>query len=743
MGPATSFQRFLMTLAVALVAAPLSGCFTGDSGPTGATGGSGPPGDVIITVPSPDTLVLTITDVRIEDGYPVVDLMAETEDGFAITTLTSGNLRFNFAKLIPGTDGNASAWQSYINTTEDPGVGPGTETTIQATSDRNGTLVNNSDGTYTYTFVNSVTDVTSPLAVEWEPTLTHRVGVQISGFPPSNPIYDFIPATGATTGLFSREIVMTDNCNECHNPLALHGGSRVETQFCVTCHNPGSTDANSGNTIDFKVMIHKIHYGAELSAPYQIYGFRDSLNDYSSFEIPMDVRNCSKCHDDADAGTPDAANWHDFPTVEACTSCHDTVDPTLGAAGNHPAGVAENGDCLSCHDDGQWAGSVEESHEIPSQVWAARFEYTIVSVTNSAPGQQPLIRFTVTDPTNDDEPYSLTASPEYTAGGASLTINIAYSTTDYTNLELQGGAPSRVYSFSGLGATDVGGLVYEIQSPEAIPAAATGSGAVAIEGHPRGAFQDDAIYNDNIPVTGVVAYFPITDATAVPRREVVDINNCRQCHGVNDFLSLHGSNRNDNVQLCVMCHNPDNTDIGRRPNDPDATVDGVNTAAVDGLEERSIDLKFMVHSIHSVNFRETDFVVYGYGNSVHDFSDIHFPGDVADCETCHLPGTYTLPLSGSGRQGTTVSTGTTRVGGDFSDATAADDPSDDLNITPIAAACSACHDNTDARNHMILNGAGFDALQSDIDLGLYPETCSVCHGTGRTADVEVVHGEWD
>ena len=46
--------------------------------------------------------------------------------------------------------------------------------------------------------------------------------------------------------------------------LNAHGGARVEVQYCVMCHNPGTTDPYSGNALDFKVMIHKIHTGNTL-----------------------------------------------------------------------------------------------------------------------------------------------------------------------------------------------------------------------------------------------------------------------------------------------------------------------------------------------------------------------------------------------------------------------------------------------------------------------------------------------
>ena len=88
----------------------------------------------------------------------------------------------------------------------------------------------------------------------------------------------------------------------------------------------------------------------------------------------------------------------------------------------------------------------------------------------------------------------------------------------------------------------------------AIPANAVGSGVAVLEGHPSG--------------TGVVAirtdtmFFAVTDAKATPRRDVVDIQKCDKCHGL---LSLHGANRNDNINACVVCHNTEATDVTQRP----------------------------------------------------------------------------------------------------------------------------------------------------------------------------------
>src|SRR5690606_9008096 len=104
---------------------------------------------------------------------------------------------------------------------------------------------------------------------------------EVSGY---NLIERFRPDGETVTAI--RELVTTETCNKCHVELAFHGGNRNEVQLCILCHSPQSVDANSGNSVDFAVMIHKIHRGEDLPSvqsgePYQIFGFRDTLHDYS------------------------------------------------------------------------------------------------------------------------------------------------------------------------------------------------------------------------------------------------------------------------------------------------------------------------------------------------------------------------------------------------------------------------------------------------------------------------------
>ncbi|UCC99565.1 MAG: hypothetical protein JSW66_06705, partial [Phycisphaerales bacterium] len=152
------------------------------------------------------------------------------------------------------------------------------------------------------------------------------------------------------------------------------------------------------------------------------------------------------------------------------------------------------------------------------------------------------------------------------------------------------------------------------------------------------------------------------------------------------------------TEYCVLCHNTTASDEEVRPEEE--------------LPPTSIHFKVLIHKIHRGEERsQKPYIVYGFQGSVHDFTELRFPGNLADCETCHLTGTYELPLPGS-VQPTIVT------------------QADELVSTtlPIRAACTACHDKTSV--------AGHAELQTTPD---GTETCEVCHGSGSEIDVAVVH----
>lgn len=764
-------QGFRLIFAAIIAMIVLAGC-SGDDGAPGPAGPPGPPGTGI--APTATTLDITIDDVTIQ-SRPVVQFTVTNEDGIGFAGLTTGDLRFTIAKLMPGVYGSPSSWQSYIVTSETATTGPGAGTTVlQATRENNGTLVDHQDGSYTYTFATDITNVTCPIApadggcvdtqgnvldLTYQPSLTHRLAIQTRGsLPMVNGIKTFRPDGNPITT--SREIVDIAKCNECHNKLEAHD-ARIETKYCVMCHNPGSTDAQSTNTVDFKVMIHKIHRSAGLPSvvnggTYSIYGYNpatfkgDREYDFSNIEFPQDIRNCTKCHDGSDPATPQGDAWQ-TPSIAACGSCHDDVDFS-----NHNTIPVTDDMCLSCHKPG-FAPTVTEAHEIPAQIARASFQFNIIDVTG---GTTPSIQMSVTDPVSGT-PYDLATDP-FTGAGARLALVIGWGMTDFnntggiTNTGFPNNQDTAAMPFSidpvaacGAGIADwsctQAAGVYTLTKLSTLPASATGTGRVGFEGHVAADFNGDTVFDDQVPVKSVVKDFVLT-GTLMPRRQVVDIAKCDNCH---DFLSLHGGNRNNEPALCVICHNPNATDIGRRPADPLDTTDG--------KVEEAIDFKRLIHGIHAGaqtnydgseahGFRENGLVIWGYpgapcdwfggpaGNSCeHDFSHVRFPGILQDCETCHLAGTYELegiwelPTT-NGILSTTISTGL--------DVT---DPADDLNISPTAAVCSACHDSLLARSHMVVpGGAVFDQSQSVISSTVI-ETCAVCHGPGRSYDVELVH----
>lgn len=371
-------------------------------------------------------------------------------------------------------------------------------------------------------------------------------------------------------------------------------------------------------------------------------------------------------------------------------------------------------------------GNATTQAQSPAPPATPNFRYNILSVTNTQPGQNPVVIFSVTDPTNNNQPYDLKTHPAWTQtanGNSRLFVQIGWDTRDYHNTGSGsinapvGGGPALPIAINALAtATSLGNGTYQVTAPRPIPAAALGTGISIVEGHPAGQDASGA-WTARLPVTSVYRFFPITDPQPVARRQVVDNAKCLQCHGT---LALHGNNRVNETQVCVACHNPNATDAPWR-----LPADGPETP---------IDFKWLIHAIHSAKFHERDVVVIGFQHSVNNFRSVNFPADIENCLNCHIARTFELPL-GANVLGTTRDTRSFVNGQKTLDA----DPANDLNITPTAAACSACHMKTETRSHMERNGASWSALQSDIDSGRIRERCADCHGPGKEKDVRVMH----
>jgi OmcA/MtrC family decaheme c-type cytochrome len=433
----------------------------------------------------------------------------------------------------------------------------------------------------------------------------------------------------------------------------------------------------------------------------------------------------------------------------------------------------------------------------PAWGFAQYFKYNIENIVVNAttPGTWNVkVVFSVTNPVTG-EVWDIKNDQPYQAPGAGLTIDIGWDLSlDATNTGSVNAALAPV-STTGLGTAAAMPIQVRSLNNKAtgakrcsdFPGACTGlpdlsnrffveklitpvkfmqtvtTGRIGMEGHPvcfgTGAMAGcppgvtnvttGATVYANIPVRSETADFTFVGSTTptsakIPdqRRQVVDFKTkCNTCHSgtrLNDGvpiprLSLHGNNRNENLNLCVMCHNPNQTDVPYRVLTADARTSGPET---------SIDMKRMVHAIHAGGFRETPFVVVGFNTSVNDFSDVRFPAKLSNCLNCHTEangkGTFELPLK-SGMLGSTVNTGSVYALAAGATRTIDVNPFNDLKITPTAATCSACHDKAEVKSHMIrTGGASFATLQQNIGVTV-KERCASCHGPGKEKDVRKAH----
>lgn len=682
----------------------------------------------------------------------IAQLSGQHEDGSLDWVSLMETLEDPVCRTANDVDNSANQCSSFSNAS-DPAAIPDSARKVQdpvaigkipqahASTEISSSPVAQADGSWAYTLA---TDPGDPAGL----ADTYRICLQFRlAATTNNSCIDVVPqdlvnpaigdkATSLDPGFYanytSRQVVDDASCNSCHDQVAVHGGGRTGMDYCVTCHNPGSIDANSGNNVDFKIMAHRIHYGPNLpsvvaGSPYKIWGYRNGEHDYSHVSYPQDVRNCTRCHagqEDVDYAqsnnlpipeatlTPDGHNWATYGGRQACESCHD--DKTQHGGGGSVS-------CINCHDN------VQERHRDPAQEARANYAAEILSVSNTAPGQTPLVRFRIYNPI-DNSDYDILSDPDWTQpGGASrLALTLAWSTSDYGNTGNGQSDASSIDIDALANASGNGDGSFSVSATTAIPdgsfapgIAASGSGAATLEGHP--AISIDGA-TTQIPMTNGVGYFSIDEAnnSAVPRRQSVELNKCLDCHR---SLVLHGNNRNDNIDGCVTCHNPRNTDRGVR--------EVASTPPSDGKQEESLDFKTMIHAIHAAGFREQPLQIVGFrGFSTHiyDSQHVQYPGALNDCQACHSSSGYQLPLA-DGVLGTSVDTGDDRS-----------DPRDDLLTTPMSAACSSCHDSASAQQHMKTTGGGrFAAPYSEATAAI--ETCDVCHKASASAAVDVVHNK--
>ncbi len=441
-------------------------------------------------------------------------------------------------------------------------------------------------------------------------------------------------------------------------------------------------------------MIHKIHDGSSLPSvvagtPYQIIGFGQSVNDFSTVVFPQDIKRCVACHAGAEGD-----RWETAPSKTTCTSCHDTTSfvlplppgTVLHGGGTQP----DDAMCAVCHPSTGSLAGIADKHLVGLlSPTATQVALQIQSITGTAPGQAPTMIFAAMV---DGAPRDLIGQPL-----TGLTATIAGPTTDFSTewqATIQGAAP--VGTLAAVDAS-AGTFSYTFPATAAIPLASTGSYEVALEGYiqPTSADPRYAALNPVLP-------FAVTGTAIVPRRTIVQLELCDGCHF---SLAAHGGMRT-NPQYCVFCHNTANFDSAGVP----------QFEATQGVLADTIDFRHFIHKIHMGTLLTEPYLIGGFplptvanpGGTPNDFAAVRYPRSPKECEACHATRNWTLPLvastaylpSTSALMGCAAGGGTDMTAlcaAPFWTVTAT------TKVPPEASVCTSCHDGPDVAAHAQLN----------------------------------------
>ena len=189
------------------------------------------------------------------------------------------------------------------------------------------------------------------------------------------------------------------------------------------------------------------------------------------------------------------------------------------------------------------------------------------------------------------------------------------------------------------------------------------------------------------PANPVMDFVPATGAIVPLAKNIVGTESCNACH---DKLSFHGGPR-QTIEYCVTCHNPD---------------------TIDQDTGESLDMGYMAHAIHMGARRAAPYVVYGFGDSRHDYGDVTYPQDILWCENCH------------------AAAETTPDG-------------DDFNLTVTATTCGGCHvEGLVLGTPDAVTGKPTYAYRHDsttLTTELPDGSCMVCHDGGIVPKAQAVH----
>ncbi|MDI5836817.1 OmcA/MtrC family decaheme c-type cytochrome [Shewanella xiamenensis] len=705
-------------LGAGLLSFVLAGC--GSDGDDGKPGADGQPGVIGVSIDSTPTLKAKITDATIDAGKVTVNFTLENANGVAVLGLNkTHDLRFGIAQLTPVKEkvGETEAdrglqWQAYINTKKEPGTIPEGVTNlnpsaqfqanVEAANKCDTCLVDNGDGSYSYTYQVNIANVTAPVAVTYKADNTQRATLELQ-LPQvvANAHLDWQPSTGKTEGIASRNVVSIETCYTCHQPdsLQLHGGRRLDIENCASCHTATSGDPESGNSVDFTYMIHAIHKGKSREsfdaegnttpAPYKIIGYGGKVIDYGKVEFPQKpAADCSACHVEGANAPADAALFKADLSNTACIACH-TEAPSQSHI-QYNSGT----NCVSCHNSTAPASGTGSAAKRHGDVMKAYNDAEAMSVKFSDIASDTVGTLTTKVQMLDAAGTPLDQALIDTASYVFLSWDSDKDFTGYQRLPISKGifdpsSKSYTFTFTGLPTATEPATEKTFELWSAAKVCFNNGGYGGIEVIPTDCSTEKV---RKVEIKEAPFHFVWNGKSTVEnkapgvRRDIIDAGKCQGCH--NQVVRHY-----DNGINCGVCHTP----TKRKSN------------AV-GQPIVSSSFAWKAHE------REGHYLKYAGVQS----------GTVlkSDCATCHIEKSGTVTGITLGRAPERV-----WIYGDLSN-----NSQTAIYVSSDAGTCLSCHQkylSASAKSHIVNNGGVLDGASTEDVLATLKatggESCATCH----------------
>ena len=400
-------------------------------------------------------------------------------------------------------------------------------------------------------------------------------------------------------------------------------------------------------------MIHQIHVGQTMGfTPPWVYKW-SATTDFSNvmFAPPNSVKNCTVCHE----GGAQADFFKTNPTAAACASCHVTHPGTTGA-------FPPDAECIPCHkpDVDSLAPSTAKVHSpLYDASTNTTFKGYTIDIKIDSVDVTTLTAATVTFTTK----VNGVAADIKTTPLSSLRFTFAGPTTDYGD-DVVGGVPFNYYNNAGgynqsasLGGTS--GAANLTATGTAGQFRAPLGNVTNLNGFTMGVGVEAYILETGTCLTAPCSTkeWPQTPTAMVYKKIGTGDRSCpphhhrqRQVQQVSRGPRLPRWRGAQDPQYCATCHNPQNVNDERTSQFK--VIPGTTTPFK--KFPHTVQLSVMVHKIHMAGDLANEYCIGATRDFRADATKIAgeappvcftgaYPGDIKNCQGCHVAGGYNLP----------------------------------------------------------------------------------------------------